>query len=277
MSATSSEIDDFDAAFDEALTGDAPEPEPEKEETPSEPEPEKEPEPEPEPVKDETPPEPEPDYRAMYEEEVRVRKTADGRTSALQRQLNELMAAQQAPAPAPETPKEPSEEDQFLTKFQEEYHPDVVKAIEIVSQRKAQALAQSLLQQQLQPVASSVQEMMNRAHFQAIEAVHPDWEQVSAAPEFKEWIETRPSHLRRAYDYVVERGSPREVVDLLTEFKDSTKPKPATAARPQTHATPQQVRSATAVPVPRGGLPRSTQEAMDDFDAAWEEALASDR
>jgi hypothetical protein len=119
--------------------------------------------------------------------------------------------------------------------------------------------------------------MMNRAHFQAIEAVHPDWENVAGSPEFTTWIETRPSHLRRAYEYVRDRGTPREVVDLLTDYKDQTKPKPVAASRPQTQATPQQVRAATAVPVPRGGLPRSATEAMDDFDAAWEEAMATER
>jgi radical SAM superfamily enzyme with C-terminal helix-hairpin-helix motif len=124
-------------------------------------------------------------------------------------------------------------------------------------------LVSSIEQERLAPLASTVQSAMEKMHFDAIAAVHPDWEDVHNDPAFSEWVDSQPSYLRRAFAQVIESGTPGEVIEMLTFYKDSKKPKTPNGAK---------VQAATAVKVPRGSLPVKRGPAADDFDSAWDEA-----
>lgn len=246
--------DEFEKAFAEASEEGFDEQEPEQ--------PEEEPPEEPEQPEEETREQEEaPDYEALYKREQQLRKTWEGRAKKFQTQQPPAEPPKQAPS-AQQPERDP--DDEFLEGFRNKYNDDVLKAMEIMSARKARQFI-SQFEQAYAPLAYNVQDMQTRSHFGAIETAHPDWEQVRDDPRFSEWVDSQPTHRRRAYTEVISGGTPQEVIDLLTDFKDSTSPKTKTPSG-------RKVQAATAVQVPRGGLAGKKEAAMDDFEAAWREA-----
>lgn len=198
-------------------------------------------------------------------------KSAEGRAVAFQRELEQLRQTQRPAAPAQvDVAPEKSPEDEFLETFRTKYNDDVLKAIEMVAERKAK----SMLNGAVTPVAANVQQLMDQMHFSAIEAVHPDMREIAGSDELTTWIDSQPTHRQRAYRSIASEGSAREVIDLLSEFKDSRKkPAAAPAASALPASTTRPAQAAVAVPAMRGGLAVAPAAVATDFDSAWEEAL----
>lgn len=205
------------------------------------------------------------DYKALWETSQREVKTMAGRLKATETRL--LQEKQELEAKVPPAPVAPSEEDQFLDKFREDYSDDVIKAIDILTARKAQQFVDNLVTSRFAPIEQTTQSLVADAHFAAIQAVHPDMDDIVASAEFDAWIESRPTHVKAAYQYVREQGTPAEAISLLNEYKQSV-------SRPQKNVTisTERVKSATAVPSRRGGLPTAAKPAVDDFESAWNDA-----
>lgn len=211
---------------------------------------------------DETPAEgtEEVDYKSMYLAEKHRAESALGRLKA------QNPPAQQQQAPIEETPAEPSEDDKFLAKFRDEYKDDVLRAVEIVAARRTEAALNQFAQSRLLPVERSAQDLVAQAHTNAITAVHPDVYDIDESAEFQAWIDTKPVHVRGAYEYVREQGTPAEVISLLNEYKSST-------GRVQKTNTPSQTRVNAAAAVPRRrGAPQSAVQQVEELDekALWD-------
>jgi hypothetical protein len=221
--------------------------------------------------------EPEVDYKALYEAEQHRLKSTEGRYRS---ELNRMWEAakqgkvyippdemQGQPAyfaqPGYTLPQQQDPDDAFLTKFRQDYSDDVVKAIDLVARRRAQELVTQTLEKYVAPLQSSQHEIAATAHFSAIEAAHPDAYQIADDPTFNAWLESRPDHLRETYFRVRDSGTPREVISMLNEYKETRHPKATTAS-------PKQVAAASAVKRSRGGLPSTgAPPPEDEFAAAW--------
>ena len=202
----------------------------------------------------------EPDYKAMYLAEKHRADSAYGRLKA------QNPPAQQQQAPVEEAPAEPSEDDKFLAKFREEYKDDVLRAVEIVASRRTEAALNQFAQSRLLPVERSAQDLVAQAHTNAITAVHPDVYDIDESAEFQAWIDAKPVHVRGAYEYVREQGTPAEVISLLNEYKSTT-------GRVQKTNTPSQTRVDAAAAVPRRrGAPQSAVQQVEELDekALWD-------
>lgn len=57
------------------------------------------------------------------------------------------------------------------------------------------------------------------AHFAAIKAVHPDFEQIVQSEAFSQWAESRPTPSRDYYRQIMDRGTAPQVIEMLTAFK----------------------------------------------------------
>lgn len=201
----------------------------------------------------------EPDIQAQLADLQHRLQSAEGRAKAFQQHYETLRSQTQPP---PGTPA-PSDEDAFLEKFRKEYNDDVIRAIDLVASRRANELVTQQLSR-FQPVEQNMQTVLEQLHFQTIESVHPDIYEINESPAFEAWIESRPVHLRPAYQRVREQGSPQEVISLLDEYKQASKPpKGSPSGAPRVDA-------ATAVKPRRGGMPAKQEPgASDDWEELW--------
>lgn len=203
------------------------------------------------------------DYKALWQKEKQRAESAAGRlraeTDRIAREREE-MAGRVPPAPIP-----PSEEDLFLQKFKEEYSEDVIRAIDIITERKAAQVANSYIQTRVAPIENTTMNMVEQAHFSAIEAAHPDVYEIDTAPEFNAWIETRPAHVRGAYEYVRERGTPAEVISMLNEYKATTRRQPTSAPPAK-----EKVQAAMGVQRRRGTAQTQAEPSITDEKALWD-------
>lgn len=210
----------------------------------------------------------EPDYKALWERAQHEVKTMAGRLKAAQTRPIETEVVEQAPRPV--AAAQPSaEEEQFLAQFKEKYSDDVIQAINIIATRQATQLVESTLHSRLAPVEQTTQNIVSQAHFAAIEAVHPDLEEIDASPVFASWLENRPVHLKAAYEAIRERGTPAQVIAMLSEYKQAIgADKKPQAAKPS-KAT--KVAAATAVGRRRGTVQVPPKAANNDLAALWDE------
>jgi hypothetical protein len=223
-----------------------------------EPEPEADPEPEVEEREDE------PDYKALLEKEKQRFKSFEGRYKK-EKELWEQEKAQ----PVKEPPKdaEPDPADEFLEKFRKEYNDDVIKAVELISERKARQLVNQVASEKINPLEQAYARTAQEAHFYAIQSAHKDWEEVVGSDEFNHWVEKQPGFLKAAYMQVLERGTSHDVVDLLSSYKQAVV-KPTT----KPDVNPAKAKAAAAVkPTGRGAVPSAKPKTLS-FDEAWDEA-----
>lgn len=211
---------------------------------------------------------PEIDYQALWTKSQNEVKTMTGRLRASEARLqqeNEELAKKVPVASVP-----PTEEDEFLAKFRETYSDDVVKAIDLITSKKASQLIESSFATRLSPMEAATHEMVTQAHFGAIETVHPDVAEIDASPVFESWLQTRPMHTRAAYEYIRDKGTPAEVISMLDEYKETigaVKPKPKTT----TPVSKAKVAAATAVGRRRGTVGSAAQADANDLAAIWAE------
>lgn len=201
----------------------------------------------------------EPDYKTELLKTKNELKTMAGRLRAAEERAK---AATPAPVTA-QVAQAPNEEDEFLNKFRSEYQDDVVKAIDIIASKKATEIANQLLATRVAPVEQQAAQLAEQSHFAAIEAVHPDVVELDQSEEFNAWIESKPTHVRGAYQFVRERGSAAEVISMLNEYKQTMKPAP----KPQS-----KVREATpAVKRKRGTTSVAPQNRKLSEEEIWAE------
>lgn len=206
------------------------------------------------------------DYKALYQKEKQRADTANGRLRAEAERIRverEAMQARQQAAPA--AAAEPTEEEQFLQKFREEYSDDVVKAVNMIAARQAAQVAEQMLHGRISPVEQQTQAIVEQAHFAAIEAAHPDVYDIDESPEFEAWLETRPPHVKGAYAYVRDRGTPAEVISMLNEYKAATQKQNTRTPPPE-----DKVNAALAVQRRRGTAPTAAEPVVTDEKALWD-------
>ena len=203
------------------------------------------------------------DYKALWEKSQADMRSMAGKIKSVEQRAQAAEQAQRAQQPQPPAP--PSAEDEFLEKFRAEYSDDVIKAIDIIANRRAAAVADQYYQQRVAPVEQTTLSMVEQQHFGAIEAAHPDVYDIDRDPQFEAWIQSKPAHSRGAYQYVREQGTPAEVISMLNEYKQQMAPRRATNTAP-----PQEkVNAALAVPRRRGTSPTAAEAAITDEAELW--------
>ena len=210
----------------------------------------------------------EPDYKALYAKAEQRFKSFEGRYKKEKEDWERKSTERVAPPAPKEEPKDatPAPEDEFLDKFRRDYNDDVLKAIELVAERKARKLVEEVNTSRIEPLQQAYAKTAQEAHFSAIRNAHGDWEQVVGSDAFQGWVGNQPGFLKAAYQSVLERGTAQDVVDLLGSFKAATT-KPATKPT----VNPAKVQAAKPVKTPHGTMP--AQAPMhQDFHSAWDEA-----
>ena len=146
----------------------------------------------------------------------------------------------------------------------DDFGEDFVKLIQTIAGAQAKEAASKVAQeatgqfgQTIEQVIGNIADDRERAHFEAIADAHPDFMDVTETPEFNEFIKQYPDGER-----IADGGTAREIVKLLSKFKEANKPAP-TEPDPAIDAA-QGVRS--------GGLrlPEAPVKA-EGYEAAWDQ------
>jgi len=193
-----------------------------------------------------------------------------GRVGALQRKVNELEAEKQPqtietpPEQAASTEESPPE----LAEFRDDY-PDIYngveKYMETELERRTDAIRQEM-QQNMQPVNQMFEQQQTAAEMAALNAEHPDWQQVASNAEFQGWVATQPIPVQQMAnsDYA------SEVSYVLNSFKtqsQSQQPQSQPAASGIAQKRDRQLANASTVP--SRGNATSTPLAEDDYKSAF--------
>ena len=204
------------------------------------------------------------------------------------RQIDERLTPPADNQPEAAKPAEPPlytpEEETQLAAFKSEW-PEVAAGVELLlRQARAETLkaVTSTLDPVLQPVVQTVRQTEAERHYAAIVAAHPDYPQLYE--NIVGWIDKQPAYVKNAYLQVAQNGSSADVVDLITRFKQGSKPaEPAKVAATAPTTKPpadlpadakQAASSLAVVASQRSVAPKAIDK--DDFDSAWAEAIRSD-
>lgn len=200
------------------------------------------------------------------------------------------------PAPLEEGPKGPTpeevqakaDEDKVWSDFKADW-PEVAAMMEKKQQSTEAQLAQALaivkqLTDQVTPLTTAQAQSEDEKFVQTVLTSHKDAN--TLLPDLEKWIAALPRHRQVGANFVLDRGSAQDVVDLYTEFKAETgrgakdaEPDPPalpSGAPPQSVADKaEKLRKMESVSSRR----TSHQEPPDssDFDGAFAEAIDSDK
>lgn len=199
----------------------------------------------------------------------------------------------QAPAVEPEQPKDASFEDFLddkdkaaLEVFKSEWSEVAAPVTALINAHVKAALVNQekqilgRMEQHLAPIQQVTVQSQAAAHMAAIQAAHPDFQQVVG--DLPGWIEKQPSLIQPALRQAYERGTAAEVVELLSHYKQAIGQTGAAPAQPASSAAQVQP---TAAPISRAALAAtkappvakrstvSTSRDPNDFEAAFNEGL----
>jgi hypothetical protein len=212
--------------------------------------------------------------------------------------LAKIEEAKQAKAPAADTEgKKPAAHSSGFDReaFKDEYGEDLLNAFQTMAREEATKLVEesaSSIQQKLDPVIHDVNEVAQDKWYAAVVGEHEDFDEYFPGAEknadLLDWIDSQPPVLARSYREVYKSGTARDTIDMLSRYKTETNlnqkppevddgqdPGAAETKAKRKADAEKQARAAEAVKGKRGQTPKGRASA-DDFDGAWEEAVAAE-
>jgi hypothetical protein len=167
---------------------------------------------------------------------------------------------------------------QAMQQISADFGEDFVKMIKVMVASEAAEVstkAAASVKTEVDSLAKSLAAAAEQAHFEKIEAAHPDFNDVRMDPAFAAFVEAADPENQR----IASSGNAREVIKLVKTFKasQSAAPVPTTApaekAKPAAVPEPDGVDAATGVR--SGGLQLPAEKVVnDDYDSAFAEAAA---
>jgi hypothetical protein len=268
--------DDFSAAFAQFGTADAPAAP--VAETPAEPE-----APEPEAP---AATEPEPEAPAATEPEAtepEPEAPAEPTTPSDDDLLARLAALVKQTPPAKEEPQEPvqpdvepdiysADEKALLSEYEKDW-PDVAKAEALRRRAEYRDLVNHVFREvakELGPISQTLRTLAERTHLSDLHERVEDYDDVR--DKVIDWVNNQPTYLQNAYKHVIQQGTPDEIADLVTRYKNETAPTKPTATTPKTEAElPATTKQAVAALAPVSSKRSTIVQADDpnDFEGAF--------
>lgn len=239
----------------------------------------------------------------MSDKDIQRQKSWEGRLKAKEKELQAREDAMNAPAtPEAAAPGEaPAEEvaepqvteaieeavakvesgemtaDQAMATLTEDFGPDFTKMLHVLISAKASEIAGEVagktadekvagVSGKMDTLVADINDDKARGHFEALSDVHPDFLEVGGSPEFKEYVDALDETQKADAEQVIERGSARQIIKLLSAFKTSktTDPK-ADADRDDAMSAAEGVRSSGGIKIP--DKPSESQ----GYEEAWKE------
>lgn len=228
----------------------------------------------------------EPDYKVLLEKEQQRVKSWEGRLSAAERRNNELNNKLQEieKGHAIKTDESVVDVDDPLIKgFVDEMGSDFIKPLDAYIKRQINEAIKPFknLQDKLPVIekqVSTIDEGRVNDHYGRIFDAHNDVKEILDSGELDTYIDDLPYSKAVVKKQIMLNGSTKQVIDLLTEFKENTGKVKQEDVKPKISVVPkvskEDINAATAV---KGGsyiVPKG-KAAQDDFEGAFAEAVSS--
>jgi hypothetical protein len=204
--------------------------------------------------------------------EGRIR-AANKRADDAESQLNDKPGAVDKGA---STPQGDDEDDTVLSEFIEEF-PSLEKPIKLMATKIARDLVEKKMGD-IKPTLDSVQDTAEQTavdtHLGKITDAHPDWRKIHKSGVLTTWIEQQPKFMQPGLKTVLDKGSAEDIIELFTTYKKSSGQIKSTVNKTGKSAK-QKAKELEAVLSSSSGPPKDKKKiAEDDFDSAWDDALA---
>ena len=299
---TKEKVDEFDTAFDDAVEGKPqtleadPDPDPKLSETKDDPPvdpPMDPPVDDPLSPKGDVEPPQDPPVKTREEEleeelergrqkmatwEGRIR-AANEKAEEAQREVEALRQAKEKKDDLPD-----DDEEKALKEFEEEFPELIQPVITLVKKELLPIIGQMISDRlgDIEPEVTLIKKKMKtdstEAHFKAIADKHSDWKQIVKSGALDKWIDSQPSYIKSALTEVKAGGGTEEVVDMFTQYKQSTGQTPVKKDPPLIPTPTPKEQDLLAVP--SSPTPITTQGAKkdkDDFDTGWDDAMKKEK
>lgn len=212
-------------------------------------------------------------------------KSDEGRVNAYQRQAMTVQQKLEALTKKVEDPANTEKErdaakerlaqqanNSTWEEFEEEF-PEFAMALnerlgEIDAREKAFEKRFGDLESKVQPLTQQAQQSALQSEFAALEAAHPDYEEVSGSEEFSNWLEKQPVPVQQ----LINSNAASDAAYLLDNFKRDTgqdSDSRESQANQRNQARLQSNVAVTSKPRPRRPV------ADDDYESAFEAAVAA--
>lgn len=177
------------------------------------------------------------------------------------------------------------EERETLETVREDY-PTIFKAIEAMSGRKqrqaikeAQQQLDERIENRVRPITESQQKAAREAHFGKIRAAHADYEAKVQSDGFRAFLDAVPYADGVRYRTIMKEGSADDVIGMLNDYtahNGKQSPTSGTRSAGQPSRRQQQLQSSQGVRHRSAGITASKAVDPNDYDGAWEQAVAQD-
>jgi hypothetical protein len=148
-------------------------------------------------------------------------KSWNGRLTAREKELKAKADALDARSAEIESQKMPTY-DEAVSSLTGDFGEDFVKLIQVVAQGATKGEVETStadLRDKIDGITEGVKGAFGQLHKEMISSVHDDFEQVAGSEEFRAYIESLPEAEKAKAMQVIEQGTAREIVNLLTAFK----------------------------------------------------------
>ena len=160
--------------------------------------------------------------------------------------------------------------EQAMKTLSQDFGEDFTKMLGVLIDAKASEIAGRTADEKVSGVSKTIDgivgELKNereQKHFETIADAHPDFKEVAASPEFKEYIDKLPATEKEAALATIGTGSARSINQLLTSFKAGNEP--------VANATPDDAGIDAAEGVRSRGLKIPDQPVdSQDYEDAWD-------
>lgn len=118
--------------------------------------------------------------------------------------------------------------DQAMATLSNDFGPDFTRMLGVLIEAKAGEIAGKAADERVSKVSSQIDGLVGeivddkaRSHFESISDAHPDFMDVAESPEFKDYVDGMDETQRAAALQTIESGSARNIIKLLSTYKDS--------------------------------------------------------
>lgn len=190
-------------------------------------------------------------------------------------------AADKEPETAPAAQEEPvysTEEQEFLTEYEKDW-PDVAKAEALRRRSEYRQLVNHVFSEvakELAPLTKTLRTLSERAHLTDIYDKVDDYDDVRE--KVVGWVDKQPTYLQNAYKHVIQQGTPDEIADLVSRYKQEVgTATPSVPASKKETELPTSTKQAVAALAPVSSKRSTIVQADDpnDFNGAFEQFAKS--
>lgn len=148
-------------------------------------------------------------------------KSWNGRLAAREKELKARAEELEARATEIESQRLPTY-DEAVGTLTQDFGEDFVKLIQVVATGATRGEVEKStaeIRDQVDGVIDGVRGAFGQVHKEMISSVHEDFEEIAESEEFRAFIEGLDEEAKAAAIGVIDNGSARQIVKLLTEFK----------------------------------------------------------